>query len=366
MAVNRLTGMNTGFGQDIFKSVDEAIRMENRALLESEQDLANEPTEKDVADAAKADKEAKKQEIEDKMERVIDAMHNTQIDSDEAEDLARQFDELQSELAKLELEECDMKIKEEDMKFAEEFCSKCGAKIEEKIEDGDFIIYRSTSEGPLYLADTTATTFDKNKAVRFPTEGEADDALHEYREKVVDPESNMFKVARIKECDKPELKEYDNGSWMKYQNAIEDAMEGARAEMDEDAFEDFCDGVINLVKNYTGEFDQYECDKKIAEAEVKNIKPIKQQGNVFMLEDENGKVIVGEDYNPDEGLVQNAEVYDNKDEADKDYLERCNVVKTECDKNVGECDKKVAECDKKVEECDKVTGKKLSDFAKRK
>ena len=38
-------------------------------------------------------------------------------------------------------------------------------------------------------------------------------------------------------------------------------------------------------------------------------------------------MIVGENYNADEGMIENAEVYENKDEADKDYLNRCEILK---------------------------------------
>lgn len=78
---------------------------------------------------------------------------------------------------------------------------------------------------------------------------------------------------------------------------------------------------------------EYEDDltkSSIEEAEemqVKNLQVIKEQGNVYMLEDENKKMIVGENYNPDEGMIENAEVYENKDEADKDYLNRCEILK---------------------------------------
>ena len=72
--------------------------------------------------------------------------------------------------------------------------------------------------------------------------------------------------------------------------------------------------------------DESEEAKPIAEAEVKGLKEIKNQGNVYMLEDETNKFIVGENYNADEGLIENAEIYDNKEEADKDYLGRCEIT----------------------------------------
>lgn len=55
------------------------------------------------------------------------------------------------------------------------------------------------------------------------------------------------------------LKEsYDNGTWMKYQNEIESILEKAHDSMEEDAFMDFCTGVINLCQNYMGDLDQYD------------------------------------------------------------------------------------------------------------
>lgn len=78
---------------------------------------------------------------------------------------------------------------------------------------------------------------------------------------------------------------------------------------------------------------EYEDDltkSSIEEAEemqVKNLQVIKEQGNVYMLEDENKKMIVGENYNAKEGIIENAEIYENKNEADKDYLNRCEILK---------------------------------------
>lgn len=64
----------------------------------------------------------------------------------------------------------------------------------------------------------------------------------------------------------------------------------------------------------------------IVEAEVKGLKTVKSQGNIFMLEDETKKIIVGENYNESEGLIENAEIYNNKEEANKDYLGRCDII----------------------------------------
>lgn len=106
------------------------------------------------------------------------------------------------------------------------------------------------------VAKTTGTKADKS--VKFP-----------YGDKVDTPSDNkLIKESEdVKECDgancdKKELKEdYDNGSWMKHQTAIENELEAAKEEMDEDAFLDFIDGVINLCQNYNGQLDQFECAK---------------------------------------------------------------------------------------------------------
>lgn len=65
---------------------------------------------------------------------------------------------------------------------------------------------------------------------------------------------------------------------------------------------------------------------KIEEAEVKNLQEVKSQGNIYMLKDDN-KYMVGENYNESEGILENAEIYESKDEADKDYLSRCDIKK---------------------------------------
>ena len=99
-------------------------------------------------------------------------------------------------------------------------------------------------------ASTIGTKADKT--VKFP-----------YGDKVDTPSDNkLIKECDGSNCDKKELKEdYDNGTWMKHQTAIENEIEAAKEEMDEDAFLDFIDGVINLCQNYNGELNQFESDK---------------------------------------------------------------------------------------------------------
>lgn len=69
-----------------------------------------------------------------------------------------------------------------------------------------------------------------------------------------------------------------------------------------------------------------ESENRVAEEKVTNLKEVKSQGNVFMLQDDS-KFFVGENYVESEGLLENAEIYENKEEADKDYLSRCEITK---------------------------------------
>lgn len=65
------------------------------------------------------------------------------------------------------------------------------------------------------------------------------------------------------------IKENLNESgWMTFQTRIEDTLEEAKNTLDEDRFNEFCEGVINLCQNYLGELDQYD----IQDSEKKEIK----------------------------------------------------------------------------------------------
>lgn len=105
------------------------------------------------------------------------------------------------------------------------------------------------------VAKTTGTKADKS--VKFP-----------YGDKVEQSDSKLIKeseeVAECDgaDCDKKELKEdYDNGTWKKHQDAIENEIDAAKEDMDADAFADFCDGIINYCQNSTGDLDQFESAK---------------------------------------------------------------------------------------------------------
>lgn len=70
-------------------------------------------------------------------------------------------------------------------------------------------------------------------------------------------------------------------------------------------------------------------EKPVTEAATKGLKVTQSQGNIYMLEDENKKIYVGENYNEDEHILENAEIYDSAEDAQKDYLSRCDITKTE-------------------------------------
>ena len=65
--------------------------------------------------------------------------------------------------------------------------------------------------------------------------------------------------------------------------------------------------------------------KPVTEAATKGLKVTQNQGNIYMLEDENKKIYVGENYNEAEKILENAEIYESLEEAEKDYLSRCGL-----------------------------------------
>ena len=111
------------------------------------------------------------------------------------------------------------------------------------------------------VAKTTGKKADRTIKYPFGDKPEASDSKLVKESAEVEECDGQGCEEKKEECDKPLKEDYDNGTWQKHQEAIENEMEAAKADMDEGAFEDFCDGVINLVKNYTGEFDQFEGDK---------------------------------------------------------------------------------------------------------
>lgn len=97
------------------------------------------------------------------------------------------------------------------------------------------------------VAKTTGTKSDKT--IKFP-----------FGDKVQASDSKLIKEGKdFEDCKDKITEDYDNGTWMKYQHMIEGTLESAKEDMDENAFQDFCEGVINLVQNYTGELNQFEC-----------------------------------------------------------------------------------------------------------
>lgn len=70
-------------------------------------------------------------------------------------------------------------------------------KLNENTENDSFVVYRNTSEGPLYLSDSTSTTFNLEQAEKYATEQEAKDALAEYKHKVIDYKALSFEVVKL-------------------------------------------------------------------------------------------------------------------------------------------------------------------------
>lgn len=151
-------------------------------------------------------------------------------------------------------------------------CSKCGYESEKdeyyldedkkakefrvkaEAKDTDYIIVKQTSEGPLYM-NGKSTSFDKKNAQIFNSEEEAREALHDYKENVVDPESNEFKIARLNEFK-------------------EQLGEGIEIECNEEDLIESVDiaKVMDQINELESQLEMMENEKDIDQAEVKKVK----------------------------------------------------------------------------------------------
>lgn len=126
--------------------------------------------------------------------------------------------------------------------------------IVSEAKDTDYIIYKETSEGPLYM-DGKSTTFDKKRAQIFNSEDEAKEALSNYIENVVDPEANMFEIKRLNEF-KEEIKE------------------GIEIECDEADLIENVDmaKIVDQINELESQLEMLANDKEADQAEVKKVK----------------------------------------------------------------------------------------------
>lgn len=88
-------------------------------------------------------------------------------------------------------------------------------------------------------------------------------------------------------------------------------------------------GSYKGISKIKGISDLRESAKPIKEAAITEKNLLKSQGNVYMFEckgNSDFSHIVGENYNEEENTLENVETYNNKEDADKDYLGRCEIT----------------------------------------
>lgn len=128
-------------------------------------------------------------------------------------------------------------------------------------------IYISDTDKVIEKIDSTEHS-DKGDVAKIGTRKSDKKVKFPFGDKVQASDSKLIKEGKNFEDRKDKITEdYDNGTWMKYQHMIEGTLESAKEDMDEDAFQDFCEGVINLVQNYKGDLNQFECAGKKCEGE---------------------------------------------------------------------------------------------------
>lgn len=102
-------------------------------------------------------------------------------------------------------------------------------------------------------------------------------------------------------------------------------------------------GSYKGISKIKGVSDLRESAKPIKEAAITEKNLLKSQGNVYMFEckgNSDFSHIVGENYNEEENTLENVETYNNKEDADKDYLGRCEITKEGTDINESSDDNK--------------------------
>ena len=102
-------------------------------------------------------------------------------------------------------------------------------------------------------------------------------------------------------------------------------------------------GSYKGISKINGVSDLRESAKPIKEAAITEKNLLKSQGNVYMFEckgNSDFSHIVGENYNEEENTLENVETYNNKEDADKDYLGRCEITKEGTDINESSDDNK--------------------------
>lgn len=88
-------------------------------------------------------------------------------------------------------------------------------------------------------------------------------------------------------------------------------------------------GSYKGISKINGVSDLRESAKPIKEAAITEKNLLKSQGNIYMFEckgNSDFSHIVGENYNEEENTLENVETYNNKEDADKDYLGRCEIT----------------------------------------
>lgn len=174
--------------------------------------------------------------------RIIDTSNNKVLKTFKADERDKGYKEMR---------EMGKKLKDqgkEDTLIYKEFRVKAEAK------DTDYIIVKQTTEGPLYM-NGKSTSFDKKNAQIFNSEEEAREALHDYKENVVDPEANEFKIARLNEF-KEQLEE-----GIEIECNQEDLIEGIDVVK-----------IMDQINELEANLEMLENDKEVDQSEIKKVK----------------------------------------------------------------------------------------------
>lgn len=264
----------------------------------------------------KALEEAEKMEIKKKI--VVDSYHEELIESQDLEEIDsktyKDADEAEYYRNKELYKNSNLAKHKEAMEKAKKACKEKGIKLDEdNIEDNEVSKEERLASLKTQLeVDGDQLAPDEKAAIQEEInklEAELNESCNKVEENVeinVDSETGDVEVTT------------DEGENVEVIDETEEPETSDEEVTDEEPSEE-------LPVEVTDEVIVEESQDVVTEQEVSNLREVKNQGNIFMLQDDS-KFIVGENYNESEALIENAEIYENKDEADKDYLGRCEIT----------------------------------------
>ena len=260
--------------------------IEKGLTSESEETDLDEPNEDDNKNIL----QAKKDELEARLGEILMSIKDKQMDTEEFRALSREAAEIDSQITDLE--------------------NQINGLYETELNESQNLELKNASKDPTWITGKV----------------NVDDKSYDVQAKVYMEDSNfgidngkISKLIVYNPKDNTTIIDYDR-RWNKKPDD----------KSSEDLYNYLISELYKFRDNHPYNVDNIEENNKpITEATVSGKTLLKNQGNIYMFECKGNKDfthIVGENYNESENLLENVETYTSKEEADKDYLDRCGLT----------------------------------------